>query len=37
LATGFVLNASRKELLMEFIATILTSWKVITKRKELFE
>jgi hypothetical protein len=37
MATDFVPNSSRKELLTRFTTTILTSWEVITKRKELFE
>ncbi len=37
MAASFVPNSSRKKLLTKFVATIATSWKAITKRKELFE
>jgi hypothetical protein len=33
MAAGFIFNSSRKELLMEFIATILTSWKLLSRKK----
>jgi hypothetical protein len=30
MATDFVPNSSRKELLIEFVGKVLTSWEVIT-------
>jgi hypothetical protein len=37
MVVDFVPNSSRKKLFMEFTTPVLTSWEVITKRKELFE
>lgn len=37
MATDFIRDTSKKEQLKEYIATVSTFWKIITKRKTTFE
>jgi hypothetical protein len=37
MATNFIPNSSKKELLIEFTTTILMSWDIIIESKKLFE